>query len=125
MKSVNNEGNRDLEEIEPLERAKLEMEYKRIEVEKFKAWGTVISISIPLIVAAITVGYGVWSHNNRAQIDFEIKAAEIVMSAKSPQSAANKAEVLSELFPDRLPMNFEEALRELYSDSSVSSEASK
>lgn len=122
---MNNERDRDLEEIEPLELAKLEMEYKRIEVEKFKAWGTVISISIPLIVAAITVGYGVWSHNNRAQIDFEIKAAEIVMSAKSPQSAANKAEVLSELFPDRLPMNFEEALRELYSDSRVSSEASK
>ena len=41
-----NEGNRDLEEIELLERAKIEMEYKRIEVEKFKAWGTVISISI-------------------------------------------------------------------------------
>ena len=121
---MNSEGNRDLEKLEPLERAKLEMEYKRIEVEKFKAWGTVISIPISLIVAAITIVYGVWSQNNRAQIAFEIKAAEIVMSAKSPQSAANKAEVLSDLFPARLPSNFEEALNELYSDSRVSSEAS-
>lgn len=106
-----------LTDIESLEKIKLKMDCERVRIERFKAWGTVLSIVIPLLVVTITIIYGVWSENERAKTNFEIKAVEIVMNASSPQSATNKAIVLSELFPDRLPKNFKEKMLTLYGKS--------
>lgn len=108
----------ELTDIETPEKIRLKMEWERIRIERFKAWGTVLSIVIPLLVATITIIYGVWSENERARTNFEIKAVEIVMNATSPQSATNKAIVLSELFPDRLPKNFKDKMLSLYGKSS-------
>lgn len=104
----------ELTDIAPIEKIKLKMECDRIRIERFKTWGTVFSIVIPLLVVTITIFYGVWSENERAKTNFEIKAAEIVLNASSPQSATNKAIVLSELFPNRLPKNFKEKMLSLY-----------
>jgi hypothetical protein len=104
----------EIEGIEHLEKIKLKMDCERIKIEKYKAWGTVLSIVIPLLVATITIIYGVFLENEKAKTNFEIKAVEIVMSATSPQAATNKAVVLYELFPDRLPINFKKTMLSLY-----------
>ena len=103
-----------IQDLDSHEKIKLKLELERIKVERFKAWGTVLSIVIPLIVAALTVFYGVLLQSERSKTDFQIKAAEIVMNAASPQAATNKAIVLSELFPDRLPKDFKAKMLNLY-----------
>jgi hypothetical protein len=105
-----------LENIDTLEQMKLKMECHRIRIEWYKTWGTILSIIIPLLIGIITVGYGVWSENERAKTNFQIKAIEIVMTASTPQAAINKAIVMYELFPDRLPKDFKEKMISLYGD---------
>lgn len=104
----------ELPDITPLEKIKLKMDYDRIRIEKYKTWGTVLSIVIPLLMGAMTILYGVWLENERANTNFEIKAVEIIMNASTPLAATNKAIVLSELFPDHLPKNFKEKMIGLY-----------
>jgi hypothetical protein len=111
-----------------LERAKVELEGEKLKVEKFKALWTGISIMVPLLVAVITIGFGVWSQmkqsqnqfeiqklqaeiqselqRQQARSQFEIKAAEIVMNTETPLGAQTKAKALANMFPDRLPSNF-------------------
>ena len=107
----------ELTGITPLEKLKLKMDDQRIKIERFKAWGTVLSILIPLVAATVTIVYGTVLENKRARTSFEIKAVEIVMNASSPQAATNKAVVLSELFPDRLPKGFKEKMLAMYGKS--------
>lgn len=109
----------DLAGVDFLEKMKLKMDYERIRVERLKTWLTVISIVIPLLLGVITVFYGVWSENERARTNFEIKAVEVVMSAKSPTIATHKAIVLYELFPGRLPKNFKDKMISLYGNTSI------
>ena len=109
-----------IEGLESLEKIKLELEFERIKVERFKIRGTFLSIIIPLIVAALTIFYGVLMQNQQSKTNFQIKAAEIVLNATSPQAALNKAIVLSELFPDRLPMDFRAKMQNLYGSSDKS-----
>ena len=104
----------DLTDVSPLEKLKLRIEYEKLCIERRKTWATVISIVIPIFLGAVTVCYGVWSENQRAASSFEIKAVEIVMNASSPMAATNKAIVLCELFPDRLPKGFKEKMVAMY-----------
>ena len=97
-----------------IEYKKMLAEYEKMAVERRKAWITAISIIVPLFVGAGTILYGIWSENERAASNFEIKAIEIVMNASSPEAATNKTIVLSELFPDRLPKTFKERMVAMY-----------
>lgn len=117
IRSMNIEEIEKIDGIEYHEKIKLIMDYERIRIERFKAWGTILAILIPLIVAIITIIYSIRSEYEKAKNDFEIKAVEIVMSASSPQAATNKAIVLYELFPKRLPVNFKETMLNLYGKS--------
>jgi len=100
-----------------IEREKLQIERERLKLERFKSWWTSASIIIPIVVAATGIAFSVWSLNQQARTQsaiqaqqaksqFEIKAAEIVMSSEGPIRAHAKAKALAELFPDRLPENF-------------------
>lgn len=109
----------NLVDVDSLQKTKLKMDFERIRIENLKTWLTVISIVIPLLVGIITVFYGVWSENERAKTNFEIKAVEIVLGAESPDIARNKAIVLSELFPNNLPKNFKETMIKLYPLTSI------
>jgi hypothetical protein len=101
-------------DVPPIEKLKLKMDYERLIAERQKTWVTAISIVIPLILGASTILYGIWSENQRAISGFEIKAVENVMNASAPKVATNKAIVLSELFPDRLPKAFRERMVAMY-----------
>lgn len=93
------------------------LESEKLEVERMKAWITGVSLMTPLMIAAITLGLGVWNQNQQAKVQreiqaaaerlqFELKAAEIALSANGPISARNRARALKVLFPNRLPPDF-------------------
>ena len=88
-------------------------ENKKLELENKKAWLTTGSIVVPLLAALITL----WSFRRQltentnaqqqtAKLQFEIKAAEIAFSGKTPEAVGNRAAVLKKMFGDRLPKDF-------------------
>lgn len=91
----------------------------RLRLDWFKAWGTVLAIFVPLSIGVGTIIVTLMLAHTRERVDFEIKAAEIVMNAASPAAAANKAAVLVELFPDKLPKGFAETFEKLYGESTT------
>jgi hypothetical protein len=100
-------------ESRELERGKLEIERQRLELEKKAArresrrsWTVPLTVLIPLVTLAITVMVQLASERTQAQRDFELKAAELVLSEKKPSSTYNKARALKALFPERLPDGF-------------------
>jgi hypothetical protein len=107
----------NLNNVDSVEKLKLKLDYERIGIERLKAWLTAVSIFIPLAAAALSIGYGIQMENKREKTNFEIKAVEIVMNASSPMAATNKAVVLSQLFPDRLPKDFKEKMLAMYGKS--------
>lgn len=103
-----------------LEEKKLELEMQKIKIERFKGWATGGSIVISLLIAAVTIAFGIWSQHKQvmmqialqdkqAKSQFEIQAAEIVMNTDTPGVTHNKAKALLALFPDTLPKNFAES----------------
>jgi len=101
-------------EISAIKKLELKMDYERLILERRKTWITAVSIFIPLVLGVSTIFYSIWSENQRSVSAFEIKAVEIVMNASSPPAAVNKAAVLHELFPDRLPKSFKEKMETMY-----------
>lgn len=115
---MNSDRIEELQGIHEAEKIRLLLDYEKVRIERFKGWSLAISVFVPLIIAVLTLMYNVQLQEKRAKIDFELKAAEIVMSASSPVAAANKAAVLTELFPDRLSTRFKETLERLYGNPS-------
>jgi hypothetical protein len=103
-----------LTDISTFEKIKLKMDCERIRISERRMQLTLATIFIPLILAAITLGFSVYLENEKAKNNFEIKAVEIVMNASSPKAAQHKAMVLFALFPDRLPENFKDKMLDLY-----------
>lgn len=102
-------------------------EYQRLQLrlEYFKTIGTVLAIFVPLIALVATIIVNIVLAQARERTDFELKAADIVMTASSPAAAKNKAAVLVELFPSRLPGSFASTLTRLYDESQLRESAPK
>lgn len=104
-----------------------ELENKKLDIERQKAWLTGGSILVPLLIGSLGIYLQVKSaFNLKAQefrksqelkelefkSAFELKAAEIVLNTTSPKAGKNKAEALQELFPGRLSPDFAEKLEQ-------------
>lgn len=98
-----------------------ELESKKLEIERQKAWTTGGSILLPLLLGSLGIYLQVRSafklkaqELSKAQelkeqefkSAFELKAADIVLNTTSPRVGKSKAEILQELFPGRLPPDF-------------------
>lgn len=103
------------------EKQKFVVETKRendkLENEKTKAYWSAISTIVPIIAALLTLGYSVYSfrrqsseaarlQNETAKLQFEIKAAEIAFTGKTPKAVENRGRVLKKIFGKRLPEDF-------------------
>src|SRR5262245_56919808 len=66
----------------------------------------IVAALISFLAAMGTAWFGLKPQAEQARSQFEIKAAEIVLQTRSPGEASDKAIVLKELFPNRLPENF-------------------
>jgi hypothetical protein len=111
-----------------IEQQKLAVERQKLEVERSKAAWSAVATIVPLLAALGTLIYSVWSfrkqtgetarlhkeaaietarlQNESAKLQFEIKAAEIAFSGKTPEAVRNRAKVLKTIFGQRLPENF-------------------
>ncbi len=87
-----------------LRQARLERVKHRLEAKKAKY--TAISIAVTAAAAGATLIAGVLSQNFQARAQFQLKAAEIVLSAQSVDQARASAAALQALFPERLPHDF-------------------
>lgn len=97
--------------------AQLALEKEKLRVERFKAWWTGISVLVSVLIGASTIAVGMWSQKRTAELQLEvqrqaaqaqfaIKAAELAMSADSPDIARGKSLALAQLFPGWLPAGF-------------------
>jgi|GEM_PF-3007472 len=91
-----------------IERQKLELEFRKLKIESRKVVFTAGSIAIPLLGVMVTVLVGYLSEHARADTDFQLKAAEIVMAHQNPHEMKGRAGILRTLFPQRLPKDFGE-----------------
>ncbi len=100
-----------------LEEEKVSNEREKIRIERVRSWTGNGSIFGSVLVVAGTVCLGIWSQYNQGQLQhqlaerqakaqFELKAAEIVMSTNDPGVTQNKAKALQALFPQYLSENF-------------------
>jgi hypothetical protein len=80
--------------------------YKEQKSEKIKTISTALSIIIPLIVIGLTINSNLDLQARQAEYNFELKAAELVMDAKTPIGTQHKAMALQRLFPRYLSDNF-------------------
>ncbi|WP_041377781.1 hypothetical protein [Polaromonas naphthalenivorans] len=117
--------------VSDIERYKLDLEIKKfdferekyrdsIDIERTKAWISALSIVIPLLVVAATIGFSVRTQKQQADLtrqalqeesqrDFDLKVAEALISAPGPVEAHNRALALKDLLPHRLSSDFANA----------------
>ena len=74
-------------------------EDRKARIEIWKGLISGAALLIPLLI-------GIYSIRAQARSNFELKAAEIVMNAKNVFGVRKRADVLRELFPDKLRQDF-------------------
>jgi hypothetical protein len=89
------------------------VERKKLKVETFKArWGNITS-AIPIVVALLTVIYGVYSLGETAKTQFGTKLVEVALQGRNPDEAINRAKFTASLFQEYVPKNFQTRLQNL------------
>ncbi len=87
------------------------IESEKLRLERLKICCTIFTIFLPLLIAGVALYRDKTLQAEKAKADFQIKAAEIVMTADSPASAENKAKILADMFPDWLPESFRDTFK--------------
>ncbi|MDQ3802724.1 MAG: hypothetical protein M3416_02575 [Acidobacteriota bacterium] len=111
-----------------LEEKKLDIERQKLAVERAKIPWTAASTVVPLLGVLLTVAYSAWSFRKQsqqqleqrredarrieeqrredAQLQFELKAAEIAFEGETPLAVQHRAGALKAIFGGRLPDSF-------------------
>lgn len=100
-----------------LEDQKLQIERKKLDFEQSRIRWTALATVAPFIGVLLTIGVSMWSVNRQvkqqalqqkeaADLQFELKAAEILFAGKTPLAVQNRGKALKALFGKRLPNNF-------------------
>jgi hypothetical protein len=93
-----------------IENKKLALEREKLEAQKSAAkWSaltTVIPLAIGIFSLVLSIRHQTKMQQDAARLQFEIKAAEIAFSGKTPQAVANRTLALKQIFSERLPKNF-------------------
>ena len=74
-------------------------EQRKANIEILKGAISGLALLVPLLI-------GVYSIRAQSRLNFELKAAEIVMNARNVFGVRTRADVLRDLFPDKLPRDF-------------------
>ena len=72
---------------------------------------TVLSLAVPLMGILAAYMFQAWSQRKQEALQFQLKAAEIVMEARDTNQATRKAALLTTLFPGRPLRTLETALK--------------
>ena len=82
-----------------LDKQKYEQDH---ELERQKNFWSIVALAGPLIAGVAAYIFQIWTRKREEALQFELKAAEIVMNARDTNEAKNKAELLTMLFRGRL-----------------------
>jgi hypothetical protein len=77
-------------------------EQRKAQIEIWKGIISGLALLVPLLI-------GVYSIRAQSRMNFELKAAEIVMNARNVFGVRTRADVLRDLFPDKLPKEFSDS----------------
>ena len=84
------------------------IEEEKLALERRKAWINGFALAIPLLAAVLAY----WSTQRlqgvQASDNFQLKAAEIAMTARNSYDAKGRAVALAALFPEKLPKDLGE-----------------
>lgn len=84
----------------------LVLERQRLQQQERQAVLTWMSTIVPLIVGLGTLIVGILSLREQSRLQFELKAAEIMFDAPTPEAMARRGRFLKNLFNHRLPEHF-------------------
>ena len=93
---------------------------EELRTERIKTLATAFSIIIPVIIAGWTINSNMDLQADKAKYDFSLKAADYIMSAKTPAGIEARAKILRDMFPDYINKGF---LRDFNSTEYSASEA--
>jgi hypothetical protein len=85
-----------------LEETKTALETDKLRIEATKARWSAIAAIVPVCVAAATIGYGVYTLRESAQIQMETKVVDAVLQSADPYQAVARARMISRLHAERL-----------------------
>jgi hypothetical protein len=111
-----------------LQRDDLALKKEQLQVQRSQIVWTALATVIPLLAVLLTLGYNAWSFRKQtlqlsdqrrddaeetkirraedADLQFQLKAAEIAFSGESPLEVQDRAKALKQIFPTRLSHNF-------------------
>ena len=91
----------------------LAIEKKKLRLEKKGRWISTLGTVVPLLVVALTIYGNTEAQKVQSKADFDLKAAEVVLTPKSVAESQNRAEGLVALLPDRFSADFPHRLAAL------------
>jgi|SRR6266540_299262 len=92
----------------------LAIEKEKLRLEKRSMWVSTGSIVIPLLVVALTIYENTQAQKAQSRDDFDLKAAQVVLEAKTVSESQNRADGLVALLPERFPTDLSERLQPLH-----------
>jgi hypothetical protein len=103
-----------------IEEQKLEIERDKLTIERSRIRWTALATVAPFLGVLLTIGFSMWSLTKQfrqqsqqqekdAQLQFELKAAEILFAGKTPLAVQNRGKAMKALFGERLRNNFADA----------------
>lgn len=95
-----------------LDRERLDLDRERLRSENARGVWTEVVSGIPFLIGLGTVIYGVWSVKRTVQAQTVTKLAELALEGHVPDAVVGRAKLLSGLFKDTLPPDFETTLEE-------------
>jgi hypothetical protein len=96
-----------------IEKEKLRIELEKLKLEKSKKTWSIFASLVPILAIILTIFYGIYTQQENEKNMFQIKAAEIMFNSADRIESKENANILKELFPDKLPKDFSESF-ELY-----------
>ena len=89
-----------------LDRERLAFERQKYErdsiLEQRKMWATVASVFVPFSLGVLAYWAQALAQRKQERLQFQLKAAELIMDARDTTEVKRKAELLKKLFPERL-----------------------
>ncbi len=94
-----------------IEEQKIALEREKLLVEHVKARWAAVAAVLPIVAALGTIIYGVWSLRETAITQFQMKLAEIALSAPDPGQAQNRARIVANWFRGSFPTDVQQRLQ--------------
>ena len=84
------------------EKEKIRLDYERLRVESNKTKWNLLTITTPVLVAMLTIGFGMWANHRQSEREFKVALVQALLAQNSPKEALAKLRFFMEVFPDQV-----------------------